>query len=61
MVKRPRHREWGSSPQSNRQVKKYGTIVGSSPTLSTSRFLGVQSVSSVFLLLRKISRKWIVC
>ena len=49
MVKRPGHREWGSSPRSSRQVKKYGTIVGSSPTLSTSRFLGVQFVSLFFV------------
>ena len=49
MVKRPGHREWGSSPQSSRQVKKYGTIVGSSPTLSTSRFFGVQFVSLFFV------------
>ena len=49
MVKRPRHREWGSSPLINRQVKKYGTIVGSSPTLSTSRFLSVQFVSLFFV------------
>lgn len=55
MVKRPGHREWGSNPQSSRQVKKYGTIVGSSPTLSTSRFL-VFSCELCFLMLRKISR-----
>ena len=49
MVKRPGHREWGSSPQSNRQVKKYGTIVGSNPTLSTSRFLSVLVCEVCFL------------
>ena len=30
-------------------MKKYGTIVGSSPTLPTSRFLGVQFVSLFFV------------
>ena len=30
-------------------MKKYGTIVGSNPTLSASRFLGVQFVSLFFV------------
>ena len=41
MVKHRRHSGWGSSPQSSRQVKKYGTIVGSSPTCSTKEFIDI--------------------